>query len=533
LKRYTPSFPNELKYWQKLILPKLEPEVITRFSSQILDEKKLFIDYILQQCEWKNSSAADNAELLKVIFGYRLRDHLSIIRALRDNVFPKFGSLSFEQVADLLDNINKHKQPFGPDELELQPVMNYIADLHRTMNSQPERKKQKLQKPAGITRAKYLLARFPCKEEDSSVTKASKVSQRIVEGLTILKSLHDIRMLDDHKQDFVVARESKPEGLDASRQLGRESVPLDCTTTVPSVGSCLKVLSSLVNDYIPAHSVDKTISILFELVAPHRHLMSKSEQLLLIKCILIWECRLLYSSPNSEQANKYSELLTSLLSSEKISSLDVQQSREMRLYAALLSLTNRPTHQLERLLIPAVPNPHPTGSLDTEEGPDLPVLGGNAGRTQVNTAEERVRKVVTEMLGVPVRAQKEQVPILDFLQVDIQLSNEDSKVIIEVNGMHHYTSEHYRSGAIKAGATSSESRTLSTRVGEGRITLLPESRVCSLRGWELVRLHVLSLASHHTVCVEVMHYSRTDAGDRLLADHLAPHCTVSTSAPRQ
>ena len=508
-----------------------------RFTSEILEPKQLFLDFLLTNCDFSSASAQDNADLLTVILNYRLRDSTSVIGKIRDRVFSQLDQLSLDTVATLLAKIDQQNVPYGPTAEELLPIAAQIGQISARLASDPSAKEHLKQKQASRSRFQYLSSRIPQSAIPSSV-QSSSISSTLSASMLILRSLYNVAELETN---FRVTKSQQTTMSDQStQQLDKNQTESLPESPMPSFGSLLSILTALVNDYIPADHANKCISQLFEILTASRDKLPQMQLLSLVKCILAWESR--------TGSYVYSHHLSELVNSPKLAVPLTRGLREYIPYAAVLKLTKRDLGHLSKYC-PAIAK---LGEEESAEAPK-PKEEIKEGKTQVNAAEQRVKKILSEVLQVPVsEGRSSPDPLLQALPTDLLVSlpwshpsSPQKQVIVEVNGEHHYTSHHIHtvhsvsscpprmmhisSLSFPPSSPSSPVHPLvtvthvdiDTQTGRGRGGQEEEGECLDVfRGSECVRMRALTLKGYTLVTVDVVRYPRGELGDHHMREDI-------------
>ena len=474
-KSYNPAFVIESKYWEKVILPLLDPQIASRFVDRLTKSNTQFLDFLLENTDIENASLVEKAELLEVTLSYKLRDSTSIISGLRDSVFSRVDGLSLDQISSILGKINKHKLPYGISPTELFSLKSYIMGLTDKPKSSSE--KDSLQ-VASLNLTPSILTYLLPRTKDPSVFEKSPPS--------IAKTLSSCVYLLKHLSQVAETEVSQP--ILSTEHKERE-VPVTNAAKGASamsntqLNNLLMLLWCVVDDFAEDPVFEICVLRLFAAVGARALFLGPLETFIFIKCILAWESR-------GKPAACDNTLLQKLVTSPKLAGR-LSEMAEYYAYSKVLEFTNRPTGESAS-----------SGSPDNQRR--------SAGLTRVNLAEQRVLEVLKEYVRVPVTAGNITPPELPGIPVDIMLPGVRPRTIVEVNGIHHYTSEYMR-----------KTSTDPVLVVDAASFSQPSERLADLRGRELVRLRALTQAGYRVICIDMIAVGRGPAADRNLGEILS------------
>lgn len=397
-----------------------------------------------------------------------------MLSGLRDSVFSKLDELTLEQICSILGRINRHKLPYGITPEELLSLKSYIIGL--TEKAKSSGNKANLQVISLNLTPSILRYLIPRTKDLAYFEKSpASISKTISSCVYLLKHLSQVAEAEDSQP--VVSIQQPPQ------EMSVQTAKAMRTISTATLNNSLKLLWCLVDDYAPGQVFDECIEGLFELIGPQVEHFGRYETFIFIKCILAWECR----AHSTTQSNT---ILQKLVTSTKLSGTP-SGMKEYYAYAKLLELTNRPTGEFATF-----------ASVGKQD--QLPSL------TRVNLAEERVIQVLKEFVRVPVSSGNKFPPELPEITVDIMLPGVKPPTIVEVNGIHHYTSAHFR-----------KSSTDPVLVVDAASFNQQSERMTDFRGRELVRLRALALAGYRVVCVDMIAIGRGPAADLRLGQLLA------------
>lgn len=485
-KSYNPGFEVETKYWEKVIMPLLDPQIASRFVDRLTKQNKQFLDFLLENTDIENASLAEKAKLLEVTLSYKLRDSTSIISGLRNSVFSRLDGLSLDQICSILAKINKHKLPYGISPTELLPLESYIMGL--TDKPKSSSQKESLQVASLNLTPSILSYLLPRTKDPSAFDKhPPSIAKTLSTCVQLLKHLSQVAETEDPHLLWTTTGEHNGQTTISTKGVK----PMSIT----QLNNVLVLLWCLVDDFADDPVFEATVRRLFAVVAVRAEFLGQLETLVFVKCILAWESR-------GKPAACDNTLLERLVTSPKLAG-KLSEWPDYYAYSKVLEFTKRPT---------GVSN-----SLDTADRQNR-----SSGLTRVNLAEQRVLEVLKEYVRVPVMAGNVTPPVLPSIPVDIMLPGVQPPTIVEVNGIHHYTSEYMR-----------KTSTDPVLVVDAASFSQPSERLADLRGRELVRLRALTQAGYRVICIDMIAVGRGPAADRDLGQILSKIILpISGAAPK-
>ena len=483
-KSYNPAFMIESKYWEKVILPLLDPQTASRFVERVMKPNKQFLDFLLENTDIENASLAEKTELLQATLSYKLRDSTTVISGLRDSVFSRLDELSLDEICSIMGKINKHKLPHGISPTELALLKSYIMGLTDKPKSSSE--KDTLQ-VASLNRTPSILSYLIPRTKDPSAFAKSppSIPKTLSSCVYLLKHLSQVAETEEWQP--LQSAEHNQNELQAQTTKGVK--PMSNT----QLNNLLKLLWCLIDDYADHEMFDLCVQRLFAAVGLRADHLGQLETFIFVKCILAWESR-------GKPAACDNSLLNKLLTSSKLEG-KLSDMAEYYAYSKVLQFTQRLSGESKSL-----------GQADTEKG--------TAGLTRVNLAEQRVLEVLKEYVRVPVMAGNITPPELPGIPVDIILPGIKPPTIVEVNGIHHYTSDYFR-----------KTSTDPVLVVDADSFSQASARLADLRGRELVRLRALTQAGYRVICIDMLAIGRGPAADRNLGQILSKLISPTSGNP--